>query len=92
MPHQIRRFGVMQTAKVVGALYALLGLVFVPIVLVVSMFAPKEQGMGPGLALALPILYGVFGFIFAALGCAIYNVVAGLVGGVEVELSQSQTA
>jgi hypothetical protein len=91
MPHQIRRFGVMQTAKVVGALYALLGLVFVPIVLVLSMLAPKEQGMGPGLALALPILYGVFGFIFAALGCALYNLVAGLVGGVEVELSQSPT-
>jgi len=64
MPHQIRRFGVMQTAKVVGALYALLGLVFVPIFLVISMFAPKEQSLGPGLALALPILYGVFGFIF----------------------------
>jgi hypothetical protein len=50
------------------------------------MFAPKETGLGTGFALALPILYGVCGFIFTAIGCAIYNVVAGWVGGVEVEL------
>lgn len=91
MTQQIRRFGVLQTAKVAGALYALLGLVFVPVFLVMSMFMPRQEGMGPGLALALPILYGVFGFIFAALGCAIYNLVAGLVGGVEVELADGRT-
>jgi hypothetical protein len=86
MTQQIRRFGVLQTAKVVGVLYALLGLVFVPVLLFMSMVAPKQGGMGPGLALAMPILYGVLGFVFAALSCAIYNFVAGLVGGIEVEL------
>ena len=86
MPQRIRRFGVLQTAKVVGTLYALLGLVFVPVVLIVSMVAPKEGGMSPGFALAIPILYGVLGFVFAAISCALYNVVAGLVGGIEVEL------
>lgn len=86
MPQQIRRFGIGQTAKVIGVLYALMGLVFVPIFLVSAMFAPKETGLGTGFALALPILYGVCGFIFTAIGCAIYNVVAGWVGGVEVEL------
>lgn len=87
---QIRRFGVGQTAKVVGALYALMGVVFVPFVLIAAMLSPKEAGFGPGLALALPILYGVAGFIFTAIGCAIYNFVAGLVGGIEVELDGSQ--
>lgn len=91
MTQQIRRFGVLQTAKVAGALYALMGLVFVPVVLIMSMWAPRQQGMGTGLALSLPILYGVFGFIFAALGCALYNLVAGLVGGVEVELAEGHT-
>lgn len=86
MPQQIRRFGIGQTAKVIGVLYALMGLVFAPIFLVSAMFAPKETGLGTGFALALPILYGVCGFIFTAIGCAIYNVVAGWVGGVEVEL------
>jgi hypothetical protein len=91
MPQQIRRFGVLQTAKVVGTLYALLGLVFVPIFLIASMFTPRQQGMGPGFALVLPILYGVFGFLFTALGCAIYNLVSGLVGGIEVELADERT-
>ena len=86
MPQQIRRFGVGQTAKVVAVLYALMGLVFVPFILLVGMFSPKETGVGMGLAIAMPILYGVCGFIFTAIGCALYNLVAGWVGGVEVEL------
>ncbi|HJR16383.1 MAG TPA: DUF3566 domain-containing protein [Gemmatimonadales bacterium] len=86
MPQQIRRFGVLQTAKVIGVLYALLGLVFVPIFLIISMVSPRQEGIGAGLALVMPILYGVLGFVFAAISCAIYNFVAGLVGGVEVEL------
>lgn len=83
---QIRRFGIGQTAKVVAALYTLLGLVFVPVLLVAAMFSPKETGFGTGLAVALPVLYGVMGFIFTAIACAIYNFVAGFVGGIEVEL------
>lgn len=83
---QIRRFGVGQTAKVIGVLYALMGLIFVPFLLIVSMYSPSKPGIGPGFALLLPIIYGVLGFIFTALGCVIYNFVAGLVGGVEVEL------
>lgn len=42
-----------------------------------------RQGL-PG----LPSPYGVGGFIFAALGCALYNMVAGWVGGIEIELSE----
>jgi hypothetical protein len=91
MPQQIRRFGVLQTAKVVGTLYALLGLVFVPIFLIASMFTPRQEGVGAGFALMMPILYGLFGFLFTALGCAIYNLVSGMVGGIEVELADERT-
>lgn len=86
MPQQIRRFGVGQTAKVIGVLYVLVGVVFLPVFLVASAFSPKGSGIGTGLALALPVLYGVAGFVFSAIGCVIYNFVAGLVGGIEVEL------
>lgn len=90
MAQQIRRFGIGQTAKVVAVLYALMGLVFVPIFWIAAMFAPKESGFGAGFALAMPIVYGVLGFIFTAIGCAVYNFVAGLVGGIEVELDTTQ--
>ena len=83
---QIRRFGVGQTAKVVGVLYTLTGVVLVPFVLIAAMYSPNKSGLGPGVALLLPIIYGVAGFILTAIGCAIYNFVAGLVGGIEVEL------
>jgi hypothetical protein len=41
---------------------------------------------GIGAVIILPIVYGVFGGICAAIGAAIYNLVAGLVGGIEVEI------
>jgi hypothetical protein len=88
---QIRRFGVGQTAKVVGVLYALIGVVLVPFVLIAAMYSPNKPGFGPGFALAIPIMYGILGFIFTAIGCAIYNFVAGLVGGIEVELDGTRS-
>lgn len=92
MPQRIQRFGVLQTAKVIAVLYALMGLVFVPIFLIVSMFSPNKGGPGTGFALLMPILYGVLGFVVTAISCAIYNFVAGLVGGIEVELDESRVA
>jgi hypothetical protein len=90
VPQQIRRFGIGQTAKVIAVLYALMGLIFVPFFLFAAALAPKETGFGTGFALALPILYGVLGFIFTAIACAIYNFVAGFVGGIEVELESER--
>ncbi len=88
MAQRIRRFGVGQTAKVFGILYGIMGLIFVPIFALVATLAPQEEavGFGFGLAIALPVMYGVIGFVSAAVGCAIYNAVAGWVGGIEVEL------
>lgn len=91
MRQQIRKFGVGQTAKVAGVLYALMGLVFIPVFLVMSAFAPKETGVGAGFAFVVPILYGVCGFIGTAIACALYNFVAKLVGGIEVEIDSGGT-
>jgi len=88
MAQRIRRFGVGQTAKVLGVLYTLLGLVFLPFVLVAAMFAPNEAGLGIGFAVALPVIYGLAGFVFTAIGCLTYNLVAGWLGGIEVEIGE----
>jgi hypothetical protein len=89
MAQRIRRFGVGQTAKVVGVLYTLIGLVFAPFILLAALFAPEEAGMGIGFAVALPIIYGVAGFIFSAIGCVIYNMVASKVGGIEIQMDET---
>ena len=36
--------------------------------------------------IGLPIFYAVMGFVFGALGALIYNIFAGMVGGVEIEV------
>ncbi len=89
MVQRVRRFSVAQTAKVVGLLYAVMALIFMPFFVIALLVAPQQSPFGVGLALALPIVYGVVGFIFTAIGCALYNWVAGMVGGIEVELDVS---
>ena len=44
-------------------------------------------GMGLGAIIVAPILYGILGGIGAALGAVIYNLAAGWVGGLEVDIN-----
>ena len=43
--------------------------------------------MGGGAVVALPLFYGVFGFLTGLVVGAIYNFVSGFVGGLEVEVA-----
>jgi|SRR3989344_7354244 len=46
-------------------------------------------GMGGAiLIIGMPILYGLMGLVFGALGAVVYNLVAGWVGGLELEFEQ----
>jgi hypothetical protein len=45
--------------------------------------------IGVGAIVFFPILYGCMGFITTLIGAWLYNVVAGLVGGIEMDLEQS---
>jgi len=90
MAQQIRRFGVGQTAKVVGVLYTLIGLLFVPFFAMAALLAPdREQTFPLWLVACLPFVYGLLGLVFAAIACLIYNMVAGWVGGIEVEVEEA---
>ncbi|HWS72663.1 MAG TPA: hypothetical protein VN605_11140 [Thermoanaerobaculia bacterium] len=91
----IKRIAPMSLAKVSAVLYALLGLIFGACISLISMagsaFAPKEAagfGMlfGVGAIIALPIFYGILGFVFSLISAALYNLVAGWVGGIEIDV------
>ena len=84
MKKQITRVSAHQSAKVIAALYVLF---FVPFALVgalILMFGNHTGSAFSSIFLLLaPILYGVFGYVFFALFCWLYNIVAQRLGGVE---------
>jgi len=94
----LRRIGVWSTAKIVGTIYAvfglLAGLIFAAISLVgAGIAAQAEDGSGAfgalfgvGAIILFPILYGCIGAVGGALSAALYNVFSGMVGGIELEL------
>ncbi len=99
---RIRRFGIIRTANMVAALYALIsivifGLIFVPLALIGVSAMPGNMGtqFGAGavgvliFGLIIVALYAIMGWIVTAIGCAIYNLVAGWVGGIEVQLEST---
>lgn len=98
----LRRVGPLSLGKILGVLYGAMGLVFGAIFALVSMvgtaLAPQAGSeepivsliFGVGGIVILPLFYGVFGFLAGVIGAFFYNVIAGAVGGVELELDDGR--
>lgn len=96
----IRKVDPLSVGKIAGLLYAIIGLLFGALFSLIAMagatFAASagEEApfigllFGAGAFIVLPIVYGVMGFIMTAIMAVIYNVLAGMVGGIRVELEQ----
>ena len=98
----LKSVGVLSAAKVSGALTAFMGLIGGAMMAVVSLMgvAVNAQHDGPqfpamllgvGAIVFLPIFYGVMGFIMGALYAAVYNFIAGIVGGLELQFEHGMT-
>ncbi|MEO5763005.1 MAG: hypothetical protein ABIR28_11905 [Vicinamibacteria bacterium] len=94
----IDRIGPMSAAKIMGVLYALIGLFIGGLVTLVSVMgaalggaATKDLGgfgiIGMAAIVIAPICYGILGFIGGLIAAALYNLVAKFSGGIEIELS-----
>jgi hypothetical protein len=88
---EIRRISPLSAAKIAGVLYGIMGLLFIPLFLVIRTFAPEAEtgmiGFGSGIAIFIvPVVYACLGFVFTFIAAALYNLIAGIVGGLEVEL------
>ena len=89
MQYRIKRFGVHSTALTVAILYFLLALVFMPILWLASRGAAGTSL--PGLViLFVPLMYAVVGYVFTAIGCWLYNIVSGWVGGIALTLEPDE--
>ena len=95
----LRRVGVMSCAKIGGTLYAFLGVLIGGMLALVSTLGlALGQGsssqapawlpaiFGVGAIVIAPIVYGIMGFIGGLIGAVLYNLLAGFVGGIEMEL------
>ena len=85
MKKQIKHFSVLQTSKVLAILYGVIAVIFVPFLLIPSL-GNEGNGSMVIFSLAAPFLYAIIGFIFTALFCWIYNILAKYVGGIEFTL------
>ena len=95
----IRRFGVWSVAKLYGALAGAMGLLFGAIIALASLvggasgaFGDAQASAGPmammfgvGAIIFLPLFYGVLGVVMGGISAGLYNLFAGMLGGIEVE-------
>jgi len=91
---RIRRFGVVKTATVVAIMYmVIVGVFVVPFALLALLVAPTQGSGSAGTGVSILLFglvaifgYGLLGWVFTAIAAAIYNLAAGWVGGIEVEI------
>jgi hypothetical protein len=96
----IKRVSPLSIAKISFVLYAVIGFIVGGIFALfgaamgslASLGGEQRMSMFPaaffgvGAVIILPIVYGVMAAIFSAIGAFIYNIVAGWVGGIEIEV------
>ena len=92
----ITRVGPTSCAKIAGTLYAILGLLMGGVFSLVALaggFGPNssERGalgaiIGVGSVIVFPVCYGAIGFVASLIGAWLYNILAGMVGGIQLDV------
>jgi hypothetical protein len=93
----IKRIGPLSCAKMVGTLYVFVGLfmgALFSLFALAGVFASDTTEapfigafVGVGSIIFFPLLYGCMGFVSALIGAWLYNLLAGFVGGIQMEVS-----
>jgi len=85
MTVQMVRISILQSAKIMTALYVVLGFVYTLIGIPMAIFGDGAVRMIGIIYIFSPIIAGVFGFLFFVIFAAIYNALAASLGGFECE-------
>lgn len=84
MKKQLSGIGIKQSAKFMAVLYFILSAIFcIPVGILLII---QEGFQEKGYILLVPIVYGLLTWIFTAFVAFIYNIVADMVGGLELTL------
>ena len=92
---EIKRVGVLSLAKIIGLIYTVIGLMiwlFMGCFMLIGVMAQPTETPAEAMVMLcfvcfIPFFYGAMGFIGGAIIAALYNLVAGKIGGIEVELA-----
>jgi len=89
---KIVKIEVLSLGKILGALYAVFGVIggilFTVIGLIAFVRTPVAGFMGLPMLVILPIFYGIMGFITGVLTAALYNLISSKIGPLVVQISE----
>jgi len=86
MKKQIIRISVVQSSKIVTALYVLMGFIYTLVGIPMVIFGARQIRIIGIIYLFAPIIAAVLGFVCFVIFAGIYNCLAKRLGGVEFEL------
>jgi len=86
MKKQLIRISILQSSKIMTALYVLMGFIYTLVGIPMVIFGNHQLRIIGFIYLLGPIFAGIFGFIFFVIFAAIYNLLAKVLGGFEVEI------
>jgi hypothetical protein len=86
MKKQLARISILQSSKIVTALYVLMGFLYTLIGIPMAIFGEGGVRVMGILYTFMPIFMGIFGFVFFVIFAAVYNLLAGWLGGFEFEV------
>jgi len=86
MKKQLVRVSILQSSKIMTALYVLMGFIYTLVGIPMIIFGNNQLRIIGIIYTLGPIFAGVFGFIFFVIFAALYNALAKVFGGFEVEV------
>lgn len=86
MKKQLVRISILQSSKIMTALYVVMGFIYTLIGIPMLVFGDKKLQVMGMVYLLMPVILGVFGFVFFVILAAVYNLLAKWLGGFEVEV------
>jgi hypothetical protein len=97
---RLKSIGVMSAAKISALLYGGISLLMIPVFLIMAVVmtvVPKAENQPPAFvfvifAIVAPALYAAMGFVVGAGAAFLYNLIAGWIGGMEMQFEGSFSA
>jgi hypothetical protein len=86
MKKQVIRISVLQSSKIMTALYVVMGLIYTLVGIPMAVFGEEQVRLIGIIYVFMPVVMGIVGFVFFVIFAALYNLLAKRLGGVEVEV------